>query len=259
MRCASWIAMGTAPTSAVIAGVDWVTANHVEARGGEHEPRRRRVGGARRCDSQFHRGWRDVRARRGKQRCRRVRVFAVARGRRRSSSARHHPTMRERRSPTTARASICSLPASSILSAYNGSDTARDGDDGTSMAAPHVAGAAALYLQMNPGASPNDVAAALVDNATSDVVGNAGSGSANRLLYTAFIGGSETRRRRTSRLSRGSRSRVPDSRARSTARRPPTTSASSGTRGTSASFPSRQPRARSSRPYTRTPGRARSR
>ena len=42
----------------------------------------------------------------------------------------------------------------------------------------------------NPGSTPGDVAAALVGNATSDVVGNAGSGSANRLLYTAFLGGS---------------------------------------------------------------------
>jgi subtilisin family serine protease len=60
---------------------------------------------------------------------------------------------------------------------------------GTSMATPHVVGAAALYLQANPGATPAQVAAALVDNATLNVVKSGGSGSPNRLLYTAFIGG----------------------------------------------------------------------
>ena len=52
-----------------------------------------------------------------------------------------------------------------------------------------VAGAAALFLETTPGATPADVASALISNSTSGVVGNPGSGSPNRLLYTGFIGG----------------------------------------------------------------------
>ena len=52
------------------------------------------------------------------------------------------------------------------------------------MATPHVAGAAALYLQNNPSATPAQVQSALIANATTGVVGSPGSGSPNRLLYT---------------------------------------------------------------------------
>jgi len=55
---------------------------------------------------------------------------------------------------------------------------------GTSMATPHVTGAAALYLETNPTANAATVAAALVNNATTGVVKSGGSGSPNRLLYT---------------------------------------------------------------------------
>jgi hypothetical protein len=46
-----------------------------------------------------------------------------------------------------------------------------------------VAGAAARYLSANTGASPATVQSALIANATTGVVGNAGSGSPNRLLW----------------------------------------------------------------------------
>jgi subtilisin family serine protease len=79
-------------------------------------------------------------------------------------------------------------PGSSILSTWYTSDTATFYSSGTSMAAPHAAGAAALYLASNPGAVPASVAQALVANATPNVVTGAGVGSPNLLLYTGFIG-----------------------------------------------------------------------
>ncbi|MFD4637771.1 S8 family serine peptidase [Lentzea sp. NPDC058436] len=60
---------------------------------------------------------------------------------------------------------------------------------GTSMATPHVAGVAALYLSANPSASPQALRDALVNNATDGKVTNPGSGSPNKLLYSGFIGG----------------------------------------------------------------------
>ena len=53
---------------------------------------------------------------------------------------------------------------------------------GTSMAAPHVAGAAAVYLSTHPSATPTQVRAALVRAATTGVVQQAGAGSPDRLL-----------------------------------------------------------------------------
>jgi serine protease len=77
-------------------------------------------------------------------------------------------------------------PGSSITSAWNTSDTATNTISGTSMATPHVAGVAALYLAVNPSASPSAVQAAVVNNATPNEVTGAGSGSPNRLLYSLF-------------------------------------------------------------------------
>ncbi|NEC22437.1 S8 family peptidase [Streptomyces parvus] len=74
-------------------------------------------------------------------------------------------------------------PGSSITSTWSTSDTATNTISGTSMASPHVAGAAALYLADNPGSTPAQVSAGLVAAATTGVVGNPGSGSPNRLLY----------------------------------------------------------------------------
>ncbi|WP_113696655.1 S8 family serine peptidase [Amycolatopsis albispora] len=82
-------------------------------------------------------------------------------------------------------------PGSNITSASHLNDTASTGMSGTSMASPHGAGAAAMYLQANPSATPDQVNSALTSNATEGVVKNAGSGSPNRLLYTGFIGGGQ--------------------------------------------------------------------
>ena len=80
-------------------------------------------------------------------------------------------------------------PGSSITSDWYSSTTATNTISGTSMATPHVTGTAALYLATNTTASPATVWAALRDNSTLNHVTSPGSGSPNRLLYEAFIGG----------------------------------------------------------------------
>lgn len=75
-------------------------------------------------------------------------------------------------------------PGSSITSAWHASDTATSTLSGTSMATPHVAGGAVLYLQSNPSATPAAVRNALVNNSTASVVSSPGTGSPNRLLYS---------------------------------------------------------------------------
>jgi hypothetical protein len=75
-------------------------------------------------------------------------------------------------------------PGSSIYSAYKSSTTSYTTMSGTSMASPHVAGVAALYLQNNPSAPPSVVASAITNTATSGVVIDPGTGSPNRLVYS---------------------------------------------------------------------------
>ncbi|GAA4701966.1 S8 family peptidase [Phytohabitans rumicis] len=74
-------------------------------------------------------------------------------------------------------------PGVAITSAWGAADDAVQTLTGTSMAAPHVAGAAALYLEANPAALPAAVATALLNAATPDLVPNPLEGTPNRLLY----------------------------------------------------------------------------
>lgn len=73
-------------------------------------------------------------------------------------------------------------PGSSITAGWNTSDTATNTISGTSMATPHVAGAAAVYLAGHTSATPAQVATALVNGATTGKVTSPGTGSPNRLL-----------------------------------------------------------------------------
>ena len=76
-------------------------------------------------------------------------------------------------------------PGVSITSAWHTSSTATRTISGTSMATPHSAGAAALYLQGNPNASPATVRSTLFNLTTKGVV-TSSSTTNNHLLFTNF-------------------------------------------------------------------------
>ncbi|HLS06070.1 MAG TPA: S8 family peptidase [Wenzhouxiangella sp.] len=79
-------------------------------------------------------------------------------------------------------------PGSNVTSAWHTGTNATNTISGTSMASPHVAGVAALYLATNPNASPAQVANAILSSGTSGVVGNPGTGSPNLLVYSLLDG-----------------------------------------------------------------------
>jgi subtilisin family serine protease len=75
-------------------------------------------------------------------------------------------------------------PGDSIVSSSNSGDTNSQSMNGTSMASPHVAGAAALLLAANPTWSPAQVRDKLIADSTSGKISDARSGSPNKLLHT---------------------------------------------------------------------------
>jgi subtilisin family serine protease len=76
-------------------------------------------------------------------------------------------------------------PGVSIKSAWHTSDIATNTISGTSMATPHAAGVAALFLQSNPGAAPQTVRDALYNNTTKGVVKSSSTVN-NHLLFTNY-------------------------------------------------------------------------
>jgi subtilisin family serine protease len=79
-------------------------------------------------------------------------------------------------------------PGQNIVSSWNTNDTATNNISGTSMATPHVAGAAALWLATHPTDNPAAVWAGLNAASTPNKITNVGANTPNKLLYTLFGG-----------------------------------------------------------------------
>jgi len=177
---------GSGTTSGVIAGVNWVTSNHTT---GPAVANMSLGGGASTSlDTAVKNSIADGV------------TYAIAAGNSNRDACRFSPA----RVPTAitvgattntdARASYSNYgacldifaPGSSITSAWYTSTSATNTISGTSMATPHVAGVAALYLQGSPSATPATVRNALVANATPGVVINEGRKSPDLLLFTNY-------------------------------------------------------------------------
>ena len=79
-------------------------------------------------------------------------------------------------------------PGSAITSAWHTGPTATNTISGTSMASPHVAGIAALALAATPTATPQQVRDRIVASGTTGVVTGAGAGSPNVLAHSRLTG-----------------------------------------------------------------------
>ena len=181
---------GNGTTSGVIAGVDWVTGNHAA---GAPAVANMSLGGgiSTALDSAVGNSIADGV------------TYAVAAGNESANACNGSPsrvsaaltvgstTNTDARSSFSNYGSCLDLfaPGSTITSAWYTGNTATNTISGTSMATPHVAGVAALYLQGAPTATPTAVGSAILNGSTTGVVGNPGTGSPNRLLHSLLGGG----------------------------------------------------------------------
>jgi ABC-type Fe2+-enterobactin transport system substrate-binding protein len=178
---------GSGATSGVIAGVDWVTGHHVSPAVANMS-----LGGY------YSQAFNDAVANAIASGV----TFAVAAGNDNLDACNGSPASVPNAltvgatDPNDTRASFSDYgpcvdifaPGVSIVSAWYTSSTATNTLSGTSMASPHVAGAAALYLGLHPTATPSEVAAVLISRATTGVVTSPGTNSPARLLYTGSLG-----------------------------------------------------------------------
>ncbi|MFF7843647.1 S8 family peptidase [Streptomyces ossamyceticus] len=172
---------GSGTTAGVVAGIDWVTANH----SGPSVANMSLGGGA---SAALDTAVRNSIASGV--------TYAVAAGNSSANASSYSPARVTEAitvgatTNTDARASYSNYgsvldifaPGSSITAGWYTSDTATNTISGTSMATPHVAGAAAVYLAGHPSATPAQVATALTGGAVTGKVTGPGTGSPNRLL-----------------------------------------------------------------------------
>ena len=176
---------GSGSTSAVIAGIDWVIANHVA---GTPAVANMSLGGGRSSalDIAVQSAVADGV------------VFVVAAGNSTANACQSSPageplaitvgatTSADARSSFSNYGSCVDVfaPGSSITSAWYTSTTASNTISGTSMASPHVAGVAALGLEIAPNSSVAQISEWITSTATQGVISDAGSGSPNLLVYS---------------------------------------------------------------------------
>jgi len=182
---------GSGTTSGVIAGVDWVTANHAA---GEPAVANMSLGGgaSSSLDTAVNNSIADgisyaVAAGNGN-------MVGIAQDACKYSPARVAAAITIGATDKTDKKASWSnygncvdwfAPGVGITSAWHTSDTSTNTISGTSMATPHVAGVAALYLQSNTGASPATVRDALYANTTKGIVTSSKTTN-NHLLFTNY-------------------------------------------------------------------------